>query len=260
MAASDDISGLVSRVVDDTAEGAAETVASVSSATALDAIGKAESKGKNRKSVLKAVEQRIKAVSFSFDGKNLTAQKVADRQAALMVTKLSEETIQALRALVVRSIREGIPPYEAARMIRGIIRPEGASGMIGLTTQQAMAAMNYREALINSGLTLEKVNTKVDRYVAKKIRERAITISRTECLTALNRGQQEAWKQAQREGILSKKARQEWITTPFDACKICMDLDGETAPINGDFDSMIGPLPGPTAHPNCRCALGVSLE
>jgi hypothetical protein len=196
-------------------------------------------------------------VTFRFDATNPAAQKVAERQAALMVTEVAEETVRAIRALVVRSIREGIPPYEAARMIRGIIRPEGATGMIGLTVPQAQAAMNYRESLINSGLKLDRVDTLMDRYIKKKIRERAKTIARTETITALNRGQQESWKQAQKEGFISKEAEKEWITTPMDACEICADLDGQTVPVKDMFESLEGSLIGPTAHPRCRCAVGL---
>jgi hypothetical protein len=129
--------------------------------------------------------------------------------------------------------------------------------MIGLTVPQVQAAKTYRKTLIKSGLRLDRVDTLMDRYIKKKIRERAKTIARTETITALNRGQQESWKQAQKQGFVSKEAEKEWITTPMDACPICDDLDGQTVPVKDTFDSLKGPLIGPTAHPSCRCAVGL---
>jgi hypothetical protein len=200
-------------------------------------------------------------VSFRFDGTNPTAQRVAERQAALMVTRVTEETIQSLRTLIVRSIREGIPPYDAARMIRGIIRPEGASGLIGLTAPQAQAAMNYREQLVDSGLSLDRVNTLMDRYVKKKIRERSKNIARTEVITSLNRGQQESWRQAQSEGLLPKEAQKEVIVTPDDRlCPICAPLDGQTVLVKEPFQTARGEFMSPAFHPSCRCSIGLSSE
>jgi hypothetical protein len=45
--------------------------------------------------------------------------------------------------------------YDAARTI---------VPLIGLTSAQGQAVLKYRETLIDNGLTLEKVNDKVDSY------------------------------------------------------------------------------------------------
>ena len=186
---------------------------------------------------------------FQFDGTHRTAEAAAARQAAALVTHVSAGTVAALRALIARSIREGIPPYEAARMIRS---------MVGMTTRQAMAAMNFRESLINSGLTLGRVDTLVARFVKRKIRERAINIARTETLSALNRGVQESWRQARREGLLTKTAAKTWITTLDERlCPICAPLEGQIVGFDQSFQTSVGELLHPPAHPQCRCAMGI---
>lgn len=189
------------------------------------------------------------SVAFAFKGTNPAAQRVAARQAARLVTNVSLETLAALRAVVVRAIREGIPPYDAARIIRELV---------GMTTQQAQAAMNYREELIDQGLPLERVNTLVDRYAAKKIRERAETIARTEIMDALNEGSEESWREAQAEGLLGDGAKKEWMVAPDDRlCPSCEPMDGVAVPLGDDFSTPLGKVSGPPLHPNCRCTTAV---
>jgi len=185
----------------------------------------------------------VSTPAFRFDGLNPEAQRVAERQAAAMVTAISEETRAAIRALIARSIREGIPPYDAGRMIRG---------MIGLTDRQAQAAANYREELINQGLEMGRVNTLLDRYVEKKIRDRAESIARTETMAALNEGSRESWRQAQEEGLLGKDAKKEWIVTPDDRlCPNCAPMDGVQVPLEAKFHTPLGDVDGPPLHPQC---------
>lgn len=185
---------------------------------------------------------KVVEVRFRFDGKNVAAQRAAARQAGVLITRVSEETRQAIRASIVRSIREGIPPYEAARNIRL---------MVGTTVPQTQAVMNYWYLLINSGLPMSQVEKLTDRYIAKKIRERAAMIARTETIDALNRGRLEGWKQARQKGLLSKNATKRWLARAVGACPICEDLDGKEVPLDEQFESLKGPISRPTAHPHC---------
>lgn len=168
-------------------------------------------------------------VGFKFDAKNLEAQKVAANQAAKMITIISDETKESIRMLIVRSIREGIPPYDAARMIRS---------MVGMTRPQTISAINYRTELIDQGLNLDRVEILMERYTKKKIRERAIMIARTEIMGALNHGVLQSWKQARKEGFLNKSFGKEIIVTPDERlCSFCAPLDGQIVPLNEKFKS-----------------------
>ncbi|HYU42113.1 MAG TPA: phage minor head protein [Vicinamibacteria bacterium] len=162
-----------------------------------------------------------------------------------MVVGISRETRLALRSAIARAIRDGIPPVEAARMIRS---------MIGMTQRQAMATMNYRESLIELGHAPARVAALVDKYAARKIRERALVIARTEVMGALNAGQVAAWRDAQAKGLLSAGAMKEWITTDDERlCSICEAVDGETVALDEPFSE-----DGPPAHPSCRCTIALA--
>ncbi len=187
------------------------------------------------------------STSFRFDATLPAAQRAAARHAARLVKGVSEETRRGIRAAIVRAIREGQPPFEAARAIQP---------MIGLNAQQVQAALNYRAELIDQGLTLQFVDRKVDRYVQKKLRERAKTIARTEVMNALNAGQEESWRQAQRAGLLPKGQKKVWIVTPDDRlCPICEPMRDAVAEVGKPFL-----IPGPPAHPRCRCAVGIATD
>jgi SPP1 gp7 family putative phage head morphogenesis protein len=89
---------------------------------------------------------------------------------------------------------------------------------------------------------------------------RAEVIARTETMKASNEGVQEAWNQAVDEGLLTGKELQVWIVTDDDRlCPICEPLDGETAAIDGEFESDGETYDGPPAHPNCRCTVGLQI-
>lgn len=186
------------------------------------------------------------SIGLDFEGRNAAAEAEAAKRAAILVTNISNETRLALRGVIARAIREGITPLAAASLLRS---------MIGLNERQAMAAMNYRESVIELGHTVARVNALVDAYVAKKVAERAIVIARTEVMGALNEGQAAAWKAAQSAGLLSLDAEKEWVATDSEnTCEECDAVDGETVALDEAFSE-----DGPPAHPSCRCTIALSL-
>lgn len=50
-----------------------------------------------------------------------------------------------------------------------------------------------------------------------------------------------------------------WRNGQPGAEEICAELDNAVVPIDETFDSMLGPLDAPPAHPNCRCGMSISM-
>jgi len=194
-------------------------------------------------------EQPSAKVGFAFSAKDEGARLEAQRHAAQLVTNVSEETRKALRALIAKSIREGIPPLEAAKSIRSLV---------GMNASQAAAAMNYRAELKTQGLSEERVDKALEFYAARKVKERGDTIARTEVLSALNAGSLASWKQAQRKGFLPRNAKKKFITTPDEKlCKTCRPMNKQEQPLQKPFIMPNGgKLMFPPAHPRCRCTMG----
>lgn len=205
-----------------------------------------------------ATQPRIAPVDpdsgFGFNAKLPAAQQAARRYSYRMVREVSQETRRALKSIVARGIREGIPPYDLARLIVGT---PGNPGLIGLTVSQSNAVLNYRESLINQGRSAAQVERMASRYAKRKLIQRGQAIARTETMRALNAGMTESWKQAQAAGLLRKNANIEWMVSPDDRlCDLCMGMEGEVAPVGGVFKGNYFP----PAHPMCRCTVGITAN
>lgn len=180
-----------------------------------------------------------------FDAKNPLAQDAARQNAARMVTEISRETKKAIAQVIQRSIAEGIPPVQQARLIRP---------MIGLHSRQANAVMNARAQWLKSGLSLTDTEKKVAKYAEKLLKQRSMAIARTESMRASNLGQRTAWRQAEEKGLIdAATTRRVWIAT-LGSCPICNGLDGEEAAMEGRFSDG---SEEPPAHPHCRCTTGL---
>jgi SPP1 gp7 family putative phage head morphogenesis protein len=131
-----------------------------------------------------------------------------------------------------------------------------------LIEEMSKATRSAVQALVERSLEGEFDVSDLSDEIADLIGDdaRAETIARTETIAASNRGQQEAWDQAVEEGLLTGNETQEWITTPDDrTCPICEPLDGVNVALGEQFDTELGKVDGPPAHPRCRCALALTL-
>lgn len=183
----------------------------------------------------------------AFNLTNPRAIVAAITQTADLVTGIDTETRQAIREIIRRGAAGELDIDAQVKLLRQII---------GLNVPGANAAMNYRLAREAEGLAAERVDELSQRYVERAIRQRAEMIARTETIRAANIGQQELWQQALEGGYIDRTALQVWVASP-DACDDCVDLDEQVAELGQPFDGPEGPILGPPAHPNCRCALSL---
>lgn len=192
-----------------------------------------------------AIAERFR-LRGTFDMVNPRAVDAAARQGAQLVREVTDDTREAIRKVIARSITDGIPPRDAAKLIRPLV---------GLTERQAMAVVNYRDSLLKGGAQAKTVQASADRYAAKLQRQRAVVIARTETIRASAAGQQAAWEGAQADGLLPPNTLKEWQAAADERlCPICSALDGQKVPLNDAFQVSTGAqLDAPPAHPQCRC-------
>lgn len=186
-------------------------------------------------------------VGIGFKATNPAAREWAEQQSARMITGVVAETRKAVRAVIGEAFREQITARETATRIRTIV---------GLTERQALAVEHFREALEEVGIRAPVMARRVEFFAARKMRERAEMIARTEIMGASNAGQVEAWRQAREVGAVDPELVKEWITTPDDRlCPECEPMDGQQAAVDVAFS---GGVMNPPLHPSCRCAVGLN--
>ena len=167
-------------------------------------------------------------------------------------------TISGITEIIRGGFEEGLAPREMARQIRD---------NIGLNRRQARTWLNHRAMLVEEGFTGKKLRDKMDRFYDRLLRQRALTIARTETIRASNAGQAAIWEQARQQGLLDpQETRKIWIVTPDDRlCKICKPIPAANSEGRRLNEPFISPVQGalimhPPAHPNCRCAQGLRFE
>jgi hypothetical protein len=194
-----------------------------------------------------------------------------------LIRQVSDDTRDGIRAIVANAMEFGGHPSEQARQIRSLI---------GLTENQADAVANFRrlleardpEALTRGlrdrrfdstllrvlgdegvdDLSAEQIDRMVERYASRMLDFRANTIARTETISAARIGTQNAWVQATENGLLDRAdVRQGWMVTPDDRlciyCAAVPALNPDGVRLGEQFITPLGPVDGPTLHPQCRC-------
>lgn len=186
--------------------------------------------------------------------------RAAETLTADLIRGVSAETKMAVRRIIFNSVRDGIPPRDAARQIRQII---------GLTTRQALAVDNLRKGVFESTDDILLAERRAAAYSERLLKDRALNIARTETMRASNAGQNLLWQQMQNEGILPMDFRRRWLVTPDDRlCPRCAPLQGKEVQLgylfreteSGVLPSQRTPVAGsttqfPPLHPRCRCVV-----
>lgn len=184
--------------------------------------------------------RKIKS-TFKFNILDPNVVRWATEHTAELVKDISVGSRVALRSSLMRAIyTERMAPARTAKMIRS---------MIGLDERGVTAVYNFRQRLLASGISPSVADARAATYTQQLINKRALKIARTETLAAANEGQRQTWRQGIAKGVLPRTAKREWIATDNACPLICAPLDGKRVGIDESFG-----VPGPPAHPNCRCA------
>lgn len=207
--------------------------------------------------VQKADEPPVKNVALwmIYRAGSPEAERYAREQAGTLIQGVTVESQATVRDVVSNYIRSGEDYGKSAQRIKDAV---------GLTRQGARAVDNFRAGLEAEGRRIPpaRVDSLVASYAERLLKLRAETISRTETINAVNRGQASYWEQLMGAGLVERgKAMKQWVVTPDDRlCQICADLSGVAVGINDKFTSAHGSVDGPPLHPNCRCAVNLLPE
>ena len=174
------------------------------------------------------------------------------------VTKINDETRDAMRAMIEASTKGQFTVDELSRAIRPLI---------GLTEPQAAANLKYyasvKKNLLDNGVKADaatkKAREQAYKYADKQLRQRAYTIAITENAAAYCAGYREGTAQAQTQGYLGKGVYVFATADDEDVCPVCSALNGTETDAEGSYHIGTTKMAfkmgqHPPVHPRCRCA------
>jgi len=179
---------------------------------------------------------------LSFNLHNPHFDRMVQAEQARLVREVSTETRRAIANVVSRGYASGIHPYVLAPQIREVV---------GLTSRQANAVMNFAEGQRKLGRKPDQVASSAMRYAGKMRTARAKLIAVSETSKAATAGRIAGYMDAGAQGLFNvATAELEWSAVQDDPEEICAQHDGERVPLGDDWN---GDLPG-FVHPGCRCS------
>ena len=189
----------------------------------------------------------------SFSLKNPYSPQWMRTYGAELVQDIGDLSRWAIREEVARSFEQGLPPREIARTL---------GQWAGLRRDQARALDAYAASLREAGVRGDAYEARVARQAQRLRNERGLLIARTEVINAHGHGTEQSWLSARDAGYLSGEPEKTWIAAMGSerTCKICRDLDGRTAALGEPFVGAYTSVEAPTAHPQCRCAIGLDVK
>lgn len=192
-------------------------------------------------------------IGFKFDADHWAVSNWLKNHTAELVTNSANAQKDAIQSIINLGIRKHMGVDELARFIRPCI---------GLTKPQAQATMRYYEKIKEElkkkhpRTSLEKIEQmardKQMKYAEKRLRERAVTIARTEKAFAYEYGRFQHTKNLVEQGILPLQDKKWSATHNENTCDKCSKLNGKIVGIDEEF------LPGkllPPLHPRCKCCI-----
>lgn len=157
--------------------------------------------------------------------------------------------LEIVRGLIAQGYEEGRPYQQTATLIKEVI---------GLDDRRATALARYQSELEAQGVIGKELEGLVARERRRKLKSRALAISKTESIRAASIAQDLIWEEGVAAGQLDRNVwEQEFVAEPrsFDrkVCpsQICPRLHLKRAPIGGEF---LPGIPGPPVHPWCACS------
>jgi hypothetical protein len=175
-----------------------------------------------------------------------------DTYAGTQIQGIGETTLRNVRAV----IRSG---FEQGRSMTQMMRD--LASFVGLTPRQTEALETLRQRLLDAGKTRAQAQQAVDRAARRALQLRVESIARTESIWASLEGQAQLWNEAARQGTLDPAHfLRHWLVTPDDRlCTVtCAPIPGMNpngVRLDEPFQTPVGPVMHPPAHPMCRCAV-----
>jgi hypothetical protein len=201
-----------------------------------------------RRDARRAVAAASKRVTIGND--DVLVASWARSNALDLAEQVTIGSVAALKARIAKAIERNESIDELIRATRDYV---------GLTNRDIGAVDKAVERWRRTGeLSDAQLRKRTQRYADKLLRRRAENIARTEMKFARNRAIHDSWQEALDGGDLPADVKRVWIERG--GCPICVEL-GAHPPIalTESWQSPIGEIYDPPAHPSCRCSQALRI-
>ena len=184
--------------------------------------------------------------SLSFNLINPKAVDYGSRATLDLVAPFKDNAKETIRTFLAKALSGETTASGAAKDIRDLI---------GLDPNRVKRADNFWQKLVEQDVSDADIQRRVGRYMDALLRERAEVIARNEIHKAAGAGQQAAWDEAARTGLIDKAEYSKvWVVTWDEAlCDLCEPMDGQAVGMDEAFDTPQGSMDYPDMHVQCRC-------
>jgi hypothetical protein len=171
------------------------------------------------------------------------------------IEEIGATTLRAVKDILLKEFGQGTSVQRVAEQLRS---------EIGLTPRQVRSVGQLRQRLETDGRTAREVAKAAETASQVGLRQRALTIARTESMAAANEGSYALLQRAVQDGLATEESvRRRWLTARDEhTCKFCAPVPGmnpDGVGLDGEFQTPLGPALNPPLHPNCRCTTTTSL-
>jgi hypothetical protein len=171
------------------------------------------------------------------------------------IRDITQTSLTTVRRVLQDGWRTGTHPRVLARQLRDVV---------GLTPRQASAIARQQAKLTAQGRSAREVAKAGETLSKEALRQRALTISRTESLRFANAGAYRTTLESVRRGYVREdQVRRLWIFTQdqkcCEGCAAIPEMNEEGVGLYDEFNTPFGPVLLPPAHPNCRCGTTVRI-
>ena len=212
-----------------------------------------ETAQRSAEAVLPATEATLGAeIAVQFGVVVPEALTAIETYAGTQIVGIGETTLKNVRAVIRSGFEEGRSMTQQMRDLEAFV---------GLTPRQTEAIEALRSRLLDSGKTRAQAQQAVDRAARRALQLRVENIARTESIWSAHAGNHALLQEAARQGTLDRESyRRFWLTTPDDrtcttVCTIIPGMNPAGVRLDEPFQTPVGPVMFPPAHPQCRCSV-----
>ena len=186
----------------------------------------------------------------------------AVQRTSTLITQMTVSQQETIRNLVSFGYRwdteSGIPDTTRQLAVRIANELPSTGRLGGLDAPRANSlskqTLGYLSQQLRSGIPEVRARQMTERFAARLhqrlIRARALTIARTEVMTASNIGRMVGVREAVNQRLTSPESRKRWSATGGERmCPTCGRLHGQIVGLNEMWEGTYEP----PAHPRCRC-------